>query len=236
MGVEAVEKARHLQPDVVLMDLFLPVMDGIAAISTIHRELPETAVIALASLIERSSVIGAIRAGAISYLLKDTQADELRKVIKEVAAGQVYLFPQVSAYLLREIQAPNHQELLTEREMEVLDLLAQGLSNKGIAHTMQIAEDTVKTHVRHILAKFHVQSRTQAILVAMRMGLVSHELTSSLRKCGRKRKEVTIVPYTALLSARVIQERRQPVWNATNRRSTTSVINAKSASTISPGA
>src|SRR6266849_5510671 len=172
-GVEAVSLARQLHPDVVLMDLLMPVMDGIAAISTIRNELPETEVIALTSVLESAAVVGAVRAGAIGYLLKDTQAPELRRAIKAAAAGQVQLSPQASAYLMREIRAPETTEALTERETEVLRLLVQGQSNKEIARDLQIVEDTVKTHVKHILAKLGVQSRTQAVLWAIRLGLVS---------------------------------------------------------------
>lgn len=176
-GTEAVRLARHLRPDVVLMDLLMPVMDGIAATAAIRQELSDTEIIALTSVLESESVIGAVKAGAIGYLLKDTQATELRRAIKAAAAGQVQLSPQASAYLLRQVQAPPTPEQLTEREMEVLRLLAQGQSNKEIARHLQVVEDTVKTHVRHILGKLGVQSRTQAVLSAARLGLVqlNHE-------------------------------------------------------------
>ena len=180
-GVEAVESARQLHPDVVLMGLLMPVMDGIAAISIIRNELPETEVIALTSVLESAAVVGAVRAGAIGYLLKDTQAPELRRVIKAAAAGQVQLSPQASAYLMREVRTPEQTEALTEREIEVLRLLVQGQSNKEIARALQIAEDTVKTHVKHILAKLGVQSRTQAVLGAIRLGLVSPEQRMKLQ-------------------------------------------------------
>ncbi len=180
-GVEAVERSRQLHPDVVLMDLLMPVMDGIAAISAIRNELPEIEVIALTSVLESAAVIGAVRAGAIGYLLKDTQAPELRRAIKAAAAGQVQLSPQASAYLMREVRTPEMTEVLTEREMEVLRLLVQGQSNKEIARDLQIAEDTVKTHMKHILAKLGVQSRTQAVLGAIRLGLVSPEQREKLQ-------------------------------------------------------
>src|SRR5947209_7488130 len=172
-GAEAVELSRQLRPDVVLMDLLMPVMDGVAATSAIRSELPETEIIALTSVLESASVVGAVRAGAIGYLLKDIQASELRRAIKAAAAGQVQLSPQASAYLMREVRAPETIEALTEREREVLRLLVQGRSNKEIGRDLQIAEDTVKTHVKHIMAKLGVQSRTQAVLYAMRFGLVS---------------------------------------------------------------
>jgi NarL family two-component system response regulator LiaR len=174
-GEEAIYLVRQLHPDVVLMDLLMPVMDGIAATSTIRNELPETEVIALTSVLESAAVVGAVKAGAIGYLLKDTQAPELRRAIKAAAAGQVQLSPQASAYLLREVRTPETTGALTEREAQVLRLLAQGQSNKEIAQTLQIVEDTVKTHVKHILSKLGVQSRTQAALCAIRLGLVSTE-------------------------------------------------------------
>ncbi len=180
-GVEAVELSRQLRPDVVLMDLLMPVMDGIAAISAIRSELPDTEVIALTSVLESAAVVGAVRAGAIGYLLKDTKVSELRKAIKSAAAGQVQLSPQASAYLMREVRAPETTEALTEREMEVLRLLVQGKANKEIARELQIVEDTVKAHVKHILAKLGVQSRTQAVLSAIRLGLVSTEQGKQLK-------------------------------------------------------
>ena len=174
-GAEAVELARQLRPDVVLMDLLMPVMDGIAATSAIRKELPETEVVALTSVLESAAVVGAVRAGAIGYLLKDIQAPELRRAIKAAAAGQVQLTPQASVYLLHEVRTPEATETLTERERQVLRLLVLGRSNKEIGRDLQIAEDTVKTHVKHILAKLGVQSRTQAVLSAMRLRLISTE-------------------------------------------------------------
>jgi DNA-binding NarL/FixJ family response regulator len=172
-GAEALRLARELQPDIVLMDLLMPVMDGIAATSSIRRELPDVEVIALTSVLEDASVVGAIRAGAIGYLLKDTEADELRRAIKAAAAGQVQLSPEAAARLMREVSAPDSPETLTERETDVLRLLARGKANKEIAHMLSIGEKTVKTHVSSILAKLGVQSRTQAALHAARIGLVS---------------------------------------------------------------
>jgi DNA-binding NarL/FixJ family response regulator len=171
-GAEAVRAAAQLKPDVVLMDLIMPVMDGITAIAAIRRELPDTEVIALTSVLEDEKVIGAVRAGAIGYLLKDTQAEELCRAIKAAAAGQVQLSPQAAARLMREVKAPESPETLTERETDVLRLLAQGQANKEIARTLGIGEKTVKTHVSNILAKLGVPSRTQAALYAVRIGLV----------------------------------------------------------------
>jgi len=172
-GAEALKLAHQLHPDVVLMDLLMPVMDGIAATSAIRRELPDTEVVALTSVLEDAAVVEAIRAGAIGYLLKDTEAHELRRAIKAAAVGQVQLSPQAAARLLREVRTPEKiKAALTERETEVLRLLAQGLSNKEIAQSLNVGEQTVKTHVSHILEKLAVPSRTQAALYAMRTGLV----------------------------------------------------------------
>ncbi len=175
-GAEALELAHSLAPDVVLMDLLMPVMDGVTAIGRLRRELPETEVIALTSVLEDDKVVGAVRAGAIGYLLKDTHADDLCRAIKAAAAGQVQLSPQAAARLLREVKAPAAEaprEALTERETEVLRLVAEGRSNKEIAQALVIGEKTVKTHVSSILAKLGVPSRTQAALCAVRTGLAA---------------------------------------------------------------
>lgn len=172
-GSEGVRMARELEPDVVLMDLLMPIMDGITAISIIRKELPDVEVVALTSVLDDSSVAGAVRAGAIGYLLKDTEANELNRAIKAAAAGQVQLSPAAAARLVREVRAPDNPEALTTRETEVLKLIASGLSNKEIARDLGIGEKTVKTHVSNILSKFNVLSRTQAALLAVRMGLVS---------------------------------------------------------------
>ena len=171
-GAEAVRLARHLRPDVVLMDLLMPEMDGIAATELIRRELPDTEVVALTSVLEDASVVGAVRAGAIGYLLKDTRAPELRRAIKAAAAGQVQLSPSAAARLMREVKTPERPEALSERELDVLRLLARGLANKEISRDLGIAEKTVKTHVSSILGKLGVQSRTQAALYAGRVGVV----------------------------------------------------------------
>jgi len=177
-GAEAVRLARALNPDVVLMDMLMPVMDGVAATATIRRELPDTEVIALTSVLEDEKVVGAVRAGAIGYLLKDTEADDLRRAIKAAADGQVQLSPKAAARLMREVRAPDSPEALTERETDVLRLLAQGKSNKEIAHLLSLSEKTVKTHVSNVLAKLGVPSRTQAALYAVRIGLVSIDTAS----------------------------------------------------------
>jgi NarL family two-component system response regulator LiaR len=172
-GEEAVHLARLLLPDIVLMDLLMPGMDGITATAMIRSELPDTEVLALTSVLEDASVVGAVRAGAIGYLLKDTDADALCRAIKAAAAGQVQLTPQAAARLMQVVSSPESPEALTERETEVLRLLAQGQANKEIARSLNISEKTVKVHVSNILSKLRVQSRTQATLYAIRVGLVS---------------------------------------------------------------
>jgi len=172
-GAEAINLSRELHPDVVLMDLLMPGMDGIAATAAIRRQMPETEVVALTSVLEDASVVEAVRAGAIGYLLKDTDAHELRRAIKAAAAGQVQLAPQAAARLMHEVRAPEKSyAALTERETDVMKLLAQGKSNKEIAQALNIGEQTVKTHVSRILDKLGLSSRTQVVLYAIRIGLV----------------------------------------------------------------
>jgi NarL family two-component system response regulator LiaR len=174
-GREALAMARELQPDVVLMDLLMPVMDGLESTKAIRTELPEVEVIALTSVLEGASVTRAVRAGAIGYLLKDTDAEELHRAIRGAAEGRVQLAPEAAARLVREMRAPENPESLTERETEVLRLLARGKANKQIASELFVEEKTVKAHVSSILRKLGVQSRTQAALHAVRTGLVSVE-------------------------------------------------------------
>jgi DNA-binding NarL/FixJ family response regulator len=172
-GEEALAMAHDLEPDVVLMDLLMPVMDGISATEKIRAELPDVEVIALTSVLEDASVTGAVRAGAIGYLLKDTDSDELSQAIKAAAEGRVHLAPEAAARLMREVRAPENPEALTDREAEVLRLLARGKANKQIASGLYVSEKTVKAHFSSILMKLGVQSRTQAALYAVRTGLVS---------------------------------------------------------------
>jgi two-component system, NarL family, response regulator LiaR len=172
-GEEALAMARDLGPDVALMDLLMPVMDGISATEKIRAELPDVEVIALTSVLEDASVTGAVRAGAIGYLLKDTDSEELSRAIKAAAEGRVHLAPEAAARLMREVRAPDSPEALTDRETEVLRFLARGKANKQIASSLYVSEKTVKAHVSSILMKLGVQSRTQAALYAVRTGLVS---------------------------------------------------------------
>src|SRR5258707_10455327 len=172
-GAEALALARKLTPDVVLMDVLMPVMDGIAATEAIRHELPDTEVLALTSVLEDSAVVEIMRAGAVGYLLKDVDGDELCKAIHAAAAGRVQLAPEAAALLLRELRTTDQAEPLTERETEVLRLLGRGQSNREIASSLHLKEETVKTHVSKVLSKIGVRSRTQAAIYAIRSGLLA---------------------------------------------------------------
>ena len=176
-GARAVALAELLAPDVILMDMLMPVMGGIEAIGLLRARQPETEIVAMTSVLEEATVIGAVRAGAIGYLLKTTAADALCQAIRAAAAGQVQLAPEAAALLMREVRQPGAPaaqgvDALTEREIDVLKLLAQGQANKEIAVSLGIGDKTVKTHVSNVLAKLGVQSRTQAALQAARAGLI----------------------------------------------------------------
>jgi DNA-binding NarL/FixJ family response regulator len=172
-GQEAVALARELSPDVVLMDLLMPVMDGIEAIGVIRSEMPEVEVVALTSVLDDGAVIGAVRAGAIGYLLKNTKARQLCRAIKGAASGQVQLAPEAATRLMSEVRSPESPEALTARETEVLMLVSRGQANKEIASSLFLEEKTVKAYVSSILKKLGAKSRTQAALQAVRTGLVS---------------------------------------------------------------
>ncbi len=172
-GAQAVQLADQVRPNVILMDLLMPVMDGLTAIHKIKQAHPEIEIIALTSVLEDDKVYKAVHAGAMGYLLKDTRADELAKAIKAASRGEVQLHPEAAKRLIREVRMPESPEKLTERETEVLRLIAKGLSNKDIATQLVVSEKTVKTHVSNVLAKLHLPSRTQAALYALREGLVS---------------------------------------------------------------
>jgi DNA-binding NarL/FixJ family response regulator len=171
-GEEALRGARQLRPDVVLMDLLMPKVDGVSATEKIREEMPEVEVVALTSVLRPSAVSGAVRAGAIGYLLKDANPHQLRQAIKEAAAGRVHLVPEATARLMEEVRAPERPEALTERETEVLRLVARGKTNGEISRELSVVEQTVKAHVHSILRKLGVKSRTQAALHAVRTDLV----------------------------------------------------------------
>jgi DNA-binding NarL/FixJ family response regulator len=174
-GVTAVERARELGPDVVLMDLQMPVLDGIAATRQIRAALPETEIVVLTTFIDTENIGQAIAAGAIGYVLKDVPPQELAEAIRKAARGEVHLAPVVQRTLMRSLARPRGTEPLpeelTEREREVLVLLAAGRSNKEIARQLHVTERTVKGHVGNVLGKLGVVSRTQAAIYAMRHGL-----------------------------------------------------------------
>jgi len=172
-GRAAIHRARELRPDVVLMDLLMPEMNGVAAIKAIKSELPEIEIIALTSVLEDKAIFDAIREGATGYLLKDTESHKLCEAIKAAAQGQVQLSPPVATRLLREIRTPESLASLTERETDVLLALTRGLSNSEIADSLFITERTVKAHVSNILSKLGLASRTQAALYALKNGLIA---------------------------------------------------------------
>jgi DNA-binding NarL/FixJ family response regulator len=177
-GREAIEQAERLRPDVVLMDLVMPKVDGVGAMRALRRTLPETRVIVLTSFAQDDRVLPAIQAGAAGYLLKNVEPSELARAVRAAHAGEAILDPVVAARLVEVIASPSsaadgEPERLTRREREVLDLIARGFSNKRIALELGIAEKTVKTHVGHLLAKLGVTDRTQAAVYAVRAGLSS---------------------------------------------------------------
>ncbi len=174
-GAQAVALVEQLQPDVVLMDLVMPVMDGVTAIREIKSRFPETEIIAVTSVLEDAKVIGAMQAGAMGYLLKDTNAEELVEAIHAAGRGEVRLHPEAAKRLLREVKTPDASESLTPRETDTLRLIAKGFSNKLIAREFNIEERTVKTHVSNLLSKLGLRSRTQATLYALKIGLVGLE-------------------------------------------------------------
>lgn len=175
-GVEALHLARQLAPDVVLMDLVMPRMDGIEAVRRMKAALPEIQIIVLTSFSDDQKVFAAIRAGATGFLLKDVSPQDLALAIYAARRGAASLAPGIATKLLQEIAlggAPGHEEhALTEREHTVLALIAQGRSNRQISEELSISEKTVKTHVSNILTKLHLDDRTQAAIYALKEGLV----------------------------------------------------------------
>jgi DNA-binding NarL/FixJ family response regulator len=179
-GREAVEQVGRLRPDVVLMDLLMPELDGIGAIALIRELHPEVEVVALTSFVEESRVTAALEAGASGFILKDADADDVAGAIRAAHRGEVHLDPAVALLLARRVRSAGASAAappspLTEREREVLGLVALGLSNKAIADRLTITERTARTHVSNILGKLGLASRTQAALYAVEHGLASGE-------------------------------------------------------------
>ena len=179
-GAEALRVAADLAPDVALMDLIMPEMDGVEATRRLKQLSPHTQVIVLTSYHQDEHIFPAIRAGAISYLLKDVDARELAAAVRRAAHGEATLHPQVAARVVQEIHGASQASVnpftdLSDRELEVLKLIAAGVSNTEIAERLVISEKTVKSHVSNILSKLHVIDRTQAAIYAWREGVVRRD-------------------------------------------------------------
>ena len=174
-GIEAVQKARSLHPDVILLDLVMPRMGGIEAIGEIKAQDPGARILVVTSFAEDDKVFPAIKAGALGYLLKDSTPRELIQAILDVYQSEPTMHPTIARKLMRELQRPSElpptEEPLSERELEVLSLVARGLSNQDIGEKLFISERTVRSHVSNILSKLHLANRTQATLYALREGL-----------------------------------------------------------------
>ncbi|MFN2232796.1 MAG: response regulator [Anaerolineales bacterium] len=174
-GITAVFKARQYQPDVILLDLVMPRQNGLETIQQLQAEFPDCRILVLTSYAEDDKVFSAIKAGALGYLLKDSSPEELLKAIREVYQGQSSLHPTIARKLVREMSQqstlPPSEEPLTPREMDVLKLVAKGLSNQQISDDLVISVQTVRTHVSNILNKLHLANRTQATLYALREGI-----------------------------------------------------------------
>jgi NarL family two-component system response regulator LiaR len=176
-GAEAIEQAQTLRPDVILMDLVMPKVDGIEATRQITGKQPGAHILVLTSFAADDKVFPAIKAGALGYLLKDSTPEELVQAIRQVARGEPSLEPSIARKVLFELSHPVKKaptvDPLTEREMEVLRQVAQGKSNREIAEELVVSEMTIRTHVSSILSKLHLASRTQAALYALREGIAS---------------------------------------------------------------
>ncbi|MEZ4683085.1 MAG: response regulator transcription factor [Caldilineaceae bacterium] len=174
-GIEAVLKARAVTPDVILMDMVMPRQEGAAAIRQIKQENPAARILVLTSFAEDDKIFPAIKSGALGYLLKDAETDQLLHAIRDVNDGKSSLDPNVALRVIRELNhesnLPPTEDPLTERELEVLQLVAQGLTNQEIADKLVLGERTVGNHISSILSKLHVANRTQAALYALREGI-----------------------------------------------------------------
>ena len=172
-GRTAVDLATTLKPDVVLMDLVMPELDGVTAIALIKRNQPAIRIIALTTFAEADLVLGAVQAGADGYLLKDVDVQELTGAIRTIHSGQPYLHPEATRHLLQATARPEPTpDRLTGREQEVLAFVARGLTNRQIADALAISEKTVSVHISNMLSKLGLASRTQAALYAVRIGLI----------------------------------------------------------------
>ena len=174
-GRDAVEAAARLLPDVILMDLVMPRLDGVAAMRLLRESVPDARVIVLTSFLDDETLLPALRSGAAGYLLKNAEPQELVRAVRAAHAGEALLDPVVAARLMETIAADGGRgplDRLTPREREVLVLIARGFPNKRIARELTLSEKTVKTHVGHVLAKLGVSDRTQAAVIAVRAGLV----------------------------------------------------------------
>ena len=176
-GEQAVQLAQELKPDVIIMDIQMPVKDGLTAIQEIAGLGLETRILVLTSYPDDDKVFQAIKAGAMGYFLKETRSDDLAEAIRLLLRGEVALSPVIARKLMQEIKEPietiSHAEALTPRELEILRYLARGLSNQEIADELKISTTTVATHVRNILGKLHLANRTQAALYALEQGISS---------------------------------------------------------------
>ena len=176
-GLQAVSKVQALKPDVTLLDMVMPHMDGLEAIVEIRKNWPEAKIMMLTSFSDEEKVFSAIRNGALGYLLKESSPQDLLQAIHSVARGEGFLSPSIASKVMREIKQPLKlpptKDPLTEREVEILQLVAKGLSNDEIAEKLVVSEKTVRTHVSHILAKLQLANRTLAALYALKEGLAS---------------------------------------------------------------
>ena len=179
-GAEAVTIAAQLIPDVVLMDLIMPDMDGVEATRRVKQVSPRSQIVVLTSYHEDEHIFPALKAGALSYILKDVSAEELASTVRKAAAGEAVLHPRVAARVIKELQGKREENLnpfteLSERELEVLKLIADGMSNAEMAAKLVLSEKTIKGHVSNILGKLNLQDRTQAALYAVRHGLAPEQ-------------------------------------------------------------
>ncbi|HMD81311.1 MAG TPA: response regulator transcription factor [Anaerolineales bacterium] len=179
-GDEAIQLAGQLIPDVILMDLIMPNMDGVEATRRVKQVSPRSQIVVLTSYHEDEHIFPALKAGALSYILKDVSAEELASAVRKAAVGEAILHPRVAARVIKELQGPHAEKVnpfteLSERELEVLKLIADGMSNAEMASKLVLSEKTIKGHVSNILSKLHLVDRTQAAVYAWREGVVRKE-------------------------------------------------------------